>query len=198
MEKCAPLTINNALQNFFDLASTETKLCSRIFTLKFFRARTLIFTNKVKSSVCSLCAKYPFIASQLHDFVSCINYIIISIHCKLLILFLTILCALFMLILQSFIIVIMEFVFFFSFSFYSFALFLSHFISFGRFKFNNGNLCKLAWSFIKSEHIQIHSLNVHSVQCNKRKIMENIEHFITQCVWMATGALFRYLFNNNK
>lgn len=89
-------------------------------------------------------------------------------------------------------------IFFFSFSFYSFALFLSHFISFGRFKFNNGNLCKLAWSFIKSEHIQTHSLNVHSVQCNKRKIMENIEHFITQCVWMATGALFRYLFNNNK
>lgn len=61
-----------------------------------------------------------------------------------------------MLILQSLIIVIMECIFFFL--FYSF----SPFCSLCRFKFNNGNLCKLARSFIKNTMCSAHTHKTHN------------------------------------
>lgn len=144
---------------------------------------------------CPFLAKYPFIASQeQHDFVSCINYIIISIHtANYLDYFYNFMCTIYVNVTISFIIAIYGIVIsvhfcvfciinvFLSFCFTTLhytaaacgcscfcirdhALFfaISGFVC--RFKFNNGNLCKPARSFIKT-HTEVLSLSLPLTQC---------------------------------
>lgn len=163
---------------------TEVKSCSQIVS----SLKTLCTSQNTQPLEFLSCARallnILYRDRQLHDFISCINYIIISIHCKLLILKRkNILCALFMLILQSFIIVITE-CYLLCFL-RSFAVFFGSFVDLNLIMEIYVNYASIIYQ--RQQHTHSSSNKEH-----KRKAL----NILSRNVWtIGHGCTFRYIQN---